>query len=108
MRALVISHQRDAGPGVFAPALMDAGHELDVWHFAETDRPLADPHAYDAVLTFGGAMHADQGSEHPWIEAELALLAEMLERGTPLLCVCLGAQLLAAAAGGSAARASEP
>jgi GMP synthase (glutamine-hydrolysing) len=108
MRALVISHQRDAGPGVFAPALTDAGHELDVWHFAETDQPPTDPHDYDAVLTFGGAMHVDQASEHPWIDVELALLAEMFERGTPLLGVCLGAQLLAAAVGGSAARASEP
>jgi GMP synthase-like glutamine amidotransferase len=108
MRALVISHQRDAGPGVFATALTDAGHEFDEWHLAETDGPPADPRDYGGVLTFGGAMHADQGSDHPWIEAELGLLADLLEAGTPLLAVCLGAQLLAVASGGSAVRVREP
>src|SRR5262245_55302080 len=108
MRALVISHQRDAGPGVFAAALTDAGHEFDQWHLAETERPPAALHDYDGVLSFGGAMHAGQASDRPWIDAELGLLADLLERGTPLLAVCLGAQLLAAAAGGGAVRAREP
>src|SRR4051794_235186 len=108
MRALVISHQRDAGPGVFVSALAGGGHEFDTWHLAESADPPADPHGYDGVLTFGGAMHADQASDHPWIEAELGLISEMVDRGTPLLAVCLGAQLLAAATGGSAVRAREP
>jgi GMP synthase-like glutamine amidotransferase len=108
MRTLAISHQRDAGPGVFAEAIAAAGHSLDVWHCAETDGPPADPRAYDAVLTFGGAMHADQESGHAWLAAEKALLRELLADETPLLAVCLGAQLLAEAAGGEAVRAPEP
>ena len=36
------------------------------------------------------------------------LLRELLARGTPILGVCLGAQLLAEAAGGSPRRASRP
>ncbi len=35
----------------------------------------ADPHCYDAVMTFGGAMHADQEAEHPWLGDEKSLLA---------------------------------
>ena len=108
MRTLAISHQRDAGPGVFAEAILAAGHSLDVWHLAETDEPPADPRGYDGVLTFGGAMHADQESKHAWLAAEKALLRELLASETPLLAVCLGAQLLAEAAGGEAVRASEP
>jgi GMP synthase (glutamine-hydrolysing) len=108
MRILAISHQRDAGPGVFAEAITDSGHQLDVWHVAETDEPPADPHGYDALITFGGAMHADQESDHPWLAPEKRLLAETLAAGTPVLAVCLGAQLLAEAAGGSAVRTSEP
>jgi GMP synthase-like glutamine amidotransferase len=108
MRTLAISHQRDAGPGVFAEAIATAGHSLDVWHCAETDEPPADPRGYDAVLTFGGAMHADQESGHAWLAAEKALLRELLADETPLLAVCLGAQLLAEAAGGEAVRAPEP
>jgi GMP synthase (glutamine-hydrolysing) len=108
VRALAIVHQRDAGPGVFAEAAAEQGVELDTWLIAEQLDPPGDPSGYDAVLTFGGAMHVDQGDRHPWIAPEKRLLAELHERGTPLLGVCLGAQLLSAAAGGSPGRASEP
>jgi GMP synthase-like glutamine amidotransferase len=108
MRVLSISHQRDAGPGVFAEAVLGVGAELDRWHRAETAEPPADPLGYDAVMTFGGAMHADQEDRYPWIAEEKALLRELLDRGVPLLGVCLGCQLLVEAAGGEARRASEP
>lgn len=108
VRVLAISHQRDAGPGVFADAVDAAGHELATWHVAEAGDPPADPFAYDAVMTFGGAMHADQESDHSWLAPEKSLLRELLARDTPLLGVCLGSQLLAEAAGGRAVRASEP
>jgi GMP synthase-like glutamine amidotransferase len=108
VRALAIVHQRDAGAGVFADAADDRGVELDTWLRAETDSPPADPAGYDAVLTFGGAMHADHEGRHPWLRDEKRMLAELLEREVPLLGVCLGSQLLAEAAGGAAQRASEP
>jgi hypothetical protein len=60
MRVLSINHQRDAGPGVFAEAIAAAGGRLDQWFRAEADSSPADPASYDAVMTFGGAMHADQ------------------------------------------------
>ncbi len=108
MRALAIVHQRDAGPGVFADAIRARGVELDTWLRAEEDRAPSDPRDYDAVLTFGGAMHADQEGEHPWLAEEKDLLRELLERCVPLLGVCLGAQLVAHAAGAAVQRASEP
>jgi GMP synthase (glutamine-hydrolysing) len=108
VRALAIVHQRDAGPGVFAEASRERGVELDTWLRAEVDSPpraLAD---YGAVMVFGGAMHADQEDRHPWLRDEKALLAELVEREVPLLGVCLGAQLLAEAAGAPPRRASQP
>jgi GMP synthase (glutamine-hydrolysing) len=53
-------------------------------------------------------MHADQEDRHPWLRFEKDFLAAMLDDRMPLLAVCLGAQLLAEAAGGSARRASRP
>jgi GMP synthase (glutamine-hydrolysing) len=108
MRALSITHQRDAGPGVFADAMTARGVELDEWLIAETDRPPADPFGYDAVLTFGASAHPDQDVLHPWMGSEKELLAELLRREVPLLGSCLGSQLLAVAAGGVARRAREP
>jgi GMP synthase (glutamine-hydrolysing) len=109
MRALAIVHQTDAGAGVFAEEIRERGVELDEWLLTERgtapSREIAD---YDAVLTFGGAMHADQEDRHPWLRFEKDFLAAMLDDGMPLLAVCLGSQLLAEAAGGTARQASEP
>ena len=53
-------------------------------------------------------MNAHQEEEHPWLRFEKDLLAELLGRGMPLMGVCLGAQLLAEAAGATPRRASQP
>jgi GMP synthase (glutamine-hydrolysing) len=108
VRALAIVHQRDAGPGVFVDAFRSSGVELDSWLRAENVKsplPLA---GYDAVLVFGGAMHADHEDRHPWLSEEKELLRDLLARHVPMLGVCLGAQLVAEAAGAPARRASEP
>ena len=108
LRALAIVHQDDAGPGVFAEAFADAGVRLDEWMISTAADPPAEPASYEAVAIFGGAMHADESDRHPWLTGEKALLADLLERGTPLLGVCLGSQLLAEAAGAEVRRAPTP
>jgi len=109
VRALAIVHQADAGPGVFAEEMKARGVELDEWLLSERGtappREIAD---YDAVLTFGGAMNADQEDRHPWLRFEKDFLDAILDDGMPTLAVCLGSQLLADASGGSARRAREP
>jgi GMP synthase (glutamine-hydrolysing) len=109
MRTLAIVHQRDAGAGVFADEMRDRGVEVEEWLLTKRGtgppREIAD---YDAVLTFGGAMHADQEDRHPWLRFEKDFLEAVLDDGIPILAVCLGCQLLAEAAGGSARRARQP
>ena len=99
MRVLAIVHQADAGPGVFSDAIRESGATLDTWSASDGAQGLSDPLEYDAVLTLGGAMHPDEDDRHPWLALEKKFLAELLERQVPLLGVCLGAELLAAAAG---------
>lgn len=108
MRVLAIVHQRDAGPGVFAEAIADAGGTLEEWTLAERPRPPGDPLGYDAVLVLGGAMNVDEGERHGWIAEEEALLRELLERELPLVGLCLGGQMLAQAAGAEPRRAARP
>jgi GMP synthase (glutamine-hydrolysing) len=66
------------------------------------------PGSADAILVLGGAMHPDEEHAYPWLARELRFLAEALERGVPVLGVCLGAQLLARAAGAPVLRSAEP
>lgn len=101
MRVLAIEHQRDAGLGVFEEALAAAGAEVQKWRPSEESVPNV---LADAAIVLGGAVHPDQESEHPWLVAEIALVASLLEGGMPVLGVCLGAQLLARAAGGEVRR----
>ena len=108
MRVLAIVQQRDAGPGVFAEAIRERGEQLDEWVLPEGGDPPADPLGYDAVLTLGGAMNVDEESMHPWLADERELLVRLLERGLPLLGLCLGGQLLAGAAGVAPGRAPRP
>lgn len=109
VRVLVISHQADAGPGVFADEIRGRGVELHEWMLGERGTaPPLEIAEYDAVLTFGGSMHPDQEQIHPWLRFEKDFLAAILEDGMPILAVCLGCQLLAEAAGGSVRRAREP
>jgi len=108
MRVLVIVQQTDAGPGVFDAVLAGSGHEIEEWRPDLRPGPSAAITEYDATLVFGGAMHVDQEAEHPWLRAEKELLSELCAREGPVLGVCLGAQLLAEAAGGSARLAATP
>jgi GMP synthase (glutamine-hydrolysing) len=108
VRVLAIVHQADAGPGVFAEAIRAAGATVEEWAIATGAEPPADPFGYDAVLVLGGAVHADQDDCHPWLAAERSLLRDLLAAETPLLGLCLGAQMLAAAAGATPRRAARP
>jgi len=108
VKVLSLVHGRDARTELFAPVAEERGHVIEEWSMAWAEpspRPLD---AYDAVMVFGGAMHADQDDLHPWLRDETMLLQELLDRHVPVLGVCLGAQLLARAAHASVHPAPEP
>ena len=96
MRVLSVVHELDAGAGVFG--------DFPMW--VPSSGPPPDD--FDALMVFGGSMHVDHDGEHPWLEPEKDFLREQLRRGTPILGVCLGSQLLAEAAGATPYRADEP
>lgn len=107
MRVLAVMHQEDTGLGVFGDSL-PGGSFLEVWRPAEELGPRMVEVDPDAVIVLGGAMNAHEETEHPWLRREKSWLAGLLDRGVPVLGVCLGAQLLAEAAGGSVRRAQRP
>ena len=105
MRVLAVTHGPSVGPGVFEDAVRAEGHELAVSEVPTHGLPDADA---DAVIVLGGAMHPDEEETHGWLAREVEWIGGQLERGTPLLGVCLGSQLVARAAGARVYRASEP
>lgn len=75
--------------------------------FAGTEIPRALGPEVKAVVALGGAMGALDDEIAPWLPAERALLRNTVETGTPVLGICLGAQLLGAALGGKVSRLPE-
>jgi GMP synthase (glutamine-hydrolysing) len=63
------------------------------------DDPLPEPREVAAAVFMGGPMGVGDTEEHPGLAAERGWLASAVESGKPILGVCLGAQLIAAALG---------
>jgi GMP synthase (glutamine-hydrolysing) len=106
MRVLAVVHHRNAAAGVFAEPALEAGHELVEW--LPREQAVPPPDGFAAAMVFGGEMNVDEEDAHPWLRGEKRLIGELIERGTPLLGVCLGSQLVAEAAGAVVRRAEVP
>jgi GMP synthase (glutamine-hydrolysing) len=106
MRVLAVVHHSNAAAGVFAEPALAAGHELVEWLPHEQPPPSHD--GFGAAMVFGGSMNVDEEDEHPWLRDEKRFLRELVERGTPMLGICLGSQLVAEAAGAVVRRADVP
>ncbi len=105
MRVLSITHGPSVPGGVFDDVVEDAGHELERWVVPLGGAPRR-AETYGAVMIFGGSMHPDQDEQFPWLAPEATFLADVLDAGVPAVGVCLGAQLLARAAGAAVRPAS--
>jgi GMP synthase-like glutamine amidotransferase len=98
VRVLCVVHELDAGAGVFGA--------FPTW--VPRAQPAPSIEDVDALMIFGGSMHVDQNHEHRWMDPEKQFIRDALERGTPILGVCLGSQLLAEAAGATPHRIDDP
>jgi len=53
-------------------------------------------------------MHVDEHDEHPWLYSEMELIRSAHEAGIPVVGMCLGAQLIAKALGGTVEAMNQP
>jgi GMP synthase (glutamine-hydrolysing) len=107
MEIVALVHGDGGGPSLFRDVLAGLGATVTEVRLHRGEKPERAPQAYDAVMSFGGTMHPHEHEAHPWLGAEIAYLENALAAGVPTLAVCLGAQLLARAAGGEVVLAAE-
>lgn len=107
MKALHLVNQAGGPAALFLPPLRERGFEVHTLNPNEQQLPPS-MEGYDALLVCGGVANTHETDRFHWIEPEQTLLAEALERGTPTIGLCLGAQLLVLAAGGNVYRTHTP
>lgn len=76
----------------FASSYLDVPANGGAWHSARDA---------DLLVVLGGPIGVADTDAYPFLRTELELLGERLARDRPTLGICLGAQLLALASGGS-------
>lgn len=101
--ALVIQHTPTETPGAFTAWWAAAGLDLDIRHVYDGD-PLPTTAADLAALVVLGGPQTVVGGPGEIPAGELSLMREAVSRSVPTLGICLGAQLMAAACGGTVER----
>lgn len=100
-RAIVLQHVPFEGPARLAGLVEARGYELDVRLLYRGDAVPEQLALNEVLIVMGGPMGVGDvdGPEHPFLRQELGLLRWCVEHDAPVLGICLGAQLLAFAAG---------
>jgi GMP synthase (glutamine-hydrolysing) len=96
---IAIRHVAFEDLGLLAPILAARG--LAVRYVEATDDGLAslDPLAPALMVVLGGPIGVYEADDYPFIRDELRLIRARLDAGKPIIGICLGAQLMAAALG---------
>lgn len=117
MRALLVQHDHICTPGFVGERLLDRGFDLVVHQVVREDRFLSpnveiefpDPTDFDAIIPMGAPWSVyDHEAIGTWVPAELTMLRDAHQHEVPVLGICFGGQMLAAAHGGSVARSAAP
>jgi GMP synthase (glutamine-hydrolysing) len=101
---LAIQHMPYETPGAIGATLAARGVAVEtvrVFEGAPVPRELGPA---DALLVMGGPMGIGEVDRYPTIRDEIALVERTVAEGRPVLGICLGSQILAAALGGSVSR----
>tara|TARA_B100000700_G_scaffold330010_1_gene454145 strand:- start:1950 stop:2690 length:741 start_codon:yes stop_codon:yes gene_type:complete len=98
---VVIQHVEREGPGLFADVAKERGFSIKLVSLCKGDK-LISPNRSQVYLFLGGPMGiSDLGNDnYPWLSKEVKLIQDLFKLNIPMLGICLGAQLIAYAAGG--------
>ena len=107
-RLLQIAHDHVSPAGAVADQFVQRGYEItellvvpaERFHAPGVEIAFPDPGDYDAVMLLGAPWSAYAAEVACWVEPELELLRRADAAGVPVLGICFGGQLLAAAHGG--------
>ncbi len=97
-RAHYLQHVPFEGLGSIESWLTGAGYEIGCSRLYES-AALPSPDEFDLLIVMGGPMSVNDEADHPWLANEKRFIREVIDSGSPVLGICLGAQLIASALG---------
>ena len=100
-KILVFQHVPYEPLGTLDPLLKKAGFRIRYVNFGRDPEHRLSLDGYAALIILGGPMNADDVANYPNLADEVRIIYEALERNIAILGICLGAQLLAKALGGT-------
>ena len=103
-KILVFQHVPYEPLGTLDPLLKESGFRIRYVNFGRMPEARPQPGRYEALIVLGGPMNSDQIDTYPNLRTEVDIIREALDRDMSILGICLGAQLLAKALGGSVSR----
>ena len=101
MEVVAVIHGPDVGPELLRDVVVERGDTLVEWRIEEQGAP---PRDADAVVVLGGHQNVGEEDRYPWLRDEYEALRGWVDSQTPVFGVCLGAQTLAHALGGTVRR----
>jgi GMP synthase-like glutamine amidotransferase len=104
MRLAVLHHLEQPILGLAERPLREAGLTLDQRDLVHGDA-LPGLDEVDGILTLGGSQSVCEIDREPVLAAEAGLLRAAVDKGVPVLGICLGGQVLAHALGAHVVRA---
>ena len=97
--ALALRHVAFEDLGAFAPALANAGFAVRYVDVGRGDLATVDANEPDLMIVLGGPIGAYDDGIYPFLMQELNAIEQRLAAGHATMGICLGAQLIARAAG---------
>lgn len=98
-KILVFQHVAHEILGTLDPLLRGAGFRIKYVNFERHPDAVPNLDGYDGLIVLGGPMNVDETEAFPFLQTEVGLIREAMQREFPILGVCLGSQLLAKALG---------
>jgi GMP synthase (glutamine-hydrolysing) len=99
LRAVILSHVPFEDAGSLHPILLERGFAIETVDAATARFPLTPTERCELLIVLGGPIGVYETEAYPFLKGEIETIERRLEARRPVLGICLGAQLMAAAAG---------
>ncbi len=106
-KAAVLRHVTYEGLDALEPILVNAGYNIEYIDVPEDKAFAHKAEDADLLVILGGPMGVYEADQYPFLHGEIEVVEQRLVRELPVLGLCLGAQIIAAALGAKVYRGEQ-